>query len=191
MNRSVLKKKADNWTRLLQAAEKTTYRYGFGNTAIADIAKEARIPLGNVYYYFKTKDEIGDAIIDLRLARLRTLLQELDKLACPRDRLCGFVQLKIDRREKLARAGCPVGTLCSELHKQGGPVAMRSTVLFAEALAWLEAQFKALGKGVDSRGLAVHLLSATQGMSVLAHTFHDPGLIDIESARLMQWIREL
>ena len=94
-----------------------------------------------------------------------------------------------DRREKLARAGCPVGTLCSELHKQGGPVAMRATVLFAEALAWLEAQFKALGKGADSRGLAVHLLSATQGVSVLAHTFHDPGLVDIEAARLKKWIR--
>jgi len=37
----------------------------------------------------------------------------------------------------------------------------------------------------------VHLLSATQGVSVLAHTFHDPGLIDLEAARLKQWIREL
>jgi len=181
----------DNRSRLGHAAMNVAYRYGFGAATLADIAREARVPLGNVYYYFKTKDEIGDAIIDLRLGRLRTLLQELDELPSSKDRLCGFVQLKIDRREKLARAGCPVGTLCSELHKQGGPVAMRSTVLFAEALAWLEAQFKALGKGVDSRGLAVHLLSATQGMSVLAHTFHDPGLIDIESARLMQWIREL
>ncbi len=48
------KLKADNRTRLLQAAVKTTYRYGFGNVALADIAKEARVPLGNVYYYFKT-----------------------------------------------------------------------------------------------------------------------------------------
>ena len=68
---------------------------------------------------------------------------------------------------------------------------MRATVLFAEALAWLERQFKALGKGADSRGLAVHLLSATQGVSVLAHTFHDPGLVDIEADRLKKWIRTL
>jgi AcrR family transcriptional regulator len=168
-----------------------SYSHGFGATTIADIAKEARVPLGNVYYYFKTKGEIGDAVVELRLERLRALLQELDKIDSPKERLCGFVQLKVERREKLARAGCPVGTLCSELHKQGGPVAMRATVLFAEALAWLEAQFKALGKRADSRGLAVHLLSATQGVSVLAHTFHDPGLVDIEAARLKQWIREL
>jgi AcrR family transcriptional regulator len=42
--------KADNRTRLLQAAEKTTYLYGFGSTSIADIANEAGVPLGNVYY---------------------------------------------------------------------------------------------------------------------------------------------
>jgi hypothetical protein len=50
---------------------------------------------------------------------------------------------------------------------------------------------EALGKGGDSRGLAVHLLSATQGVSVLAHTFHDPGMIKMEAARLKDWIRAL
>ena len=183
--------KADNRTRLLHAAEKVTYQYGFGPAAIADIAKVARVPLGNVYYYFKTKDEIGGAIVELRVSRFRKLLQELDKGRSPKERLCGFVQIKIKNREGLARGGCPVGTLCSELRKHGGPAARKSKVLFAEALAWMEKQFKAMGKGSDSRGLAIHLLSATQGVSVLAHTFHDPALIEMEAARLKKWIRAL
>ena len=187
----MVKRKADSRTRLLQAAVNVIYRQGFGPAALADIAEEARVPLGNVYYYFKTKDEIGGAIVDLRLSRFRKLLQELDKADSPKERLCGFVQIKIKNRESLARSGCPVGTLCSELRKHGGPVANKSKVLFAEALAWMEAQFKALGKGADSRGLAVHLLSATQGVSLLAHTFHDPGMITKEAARLKEWIRSL
>src|ERR1700732_1702238 len=185
------KTKADNWTRFLLAAEKTTYLYGFGSTSIADIAKAARVPLGNVYYYFKTKDEIGGAIVELRVSRFKKLLQDLDKADSPKQRLCGFVDIKIKNREGLARGGCPVGTLCSELQKYGGAAAKKSTALFAEALAWMEAQFKALGKGTDSRGLAVHLLSATQGVSVLAHTFHDPSMIITEAARLKEWIRSL
>jgi TetR/AcrR family transcriptional regulator, transcriptional repressor for nem operon len=185
------KGKAENRARLLQAAEKVTYRHGFANTALADIAKEARIPLGNIYYYFKTKDEISDAIVEQRLSRFRRLLRELDKADSPPERLCGFVQIKIKNRETLARSGCPVGTLCSELHKNGGAVANKSRLLFTEALAWMEAQFKALGQGDDSRGLAVHLLSATQGVSVLAHTFHDSEMIEMEAARLKQWIRAL
>jgi TetR/AcrR family transcriptional regulator, transcriptional repressor for nem operon len=185
------KVKADTRTRLLQAAVKVTYRYGFGDAAIADIAKEARVPLGNVYYYFKTKDEIGDAIVQLRLSRFKRLLQELDKEDSPKERLCAFVQIKIKNREGLAHGGCPVGTLCSELQKHGGAVAENSKVLFAECLAWMEAQFKAMGKGADSRGLAVHLLSVTQGVSLLAHTFHDPEMITNEAAWLKEWIRAL
>ena len=183
--------KADNRTRLLQAAEKVTYRRGFAQTAIADIAQEAEVPLGNVYYYFKTKDAIGDAIVERRVSRFKKLLQKLDQAPSPAERLCAFVQVKIDNRETLARSGCPVGTLCSELHKHGGPVARKSRLLFAEALSWMETQFQALGRGADSRGLAVHLLSATQGISVLAHTFHEPGMISSEAARLKQWIRSL
>ncbi len=185
------KTKSDSRTRLLQAAEKTTYLYGFGSTSIADIAKAARVPLGNVYFYFKTKDEIGGAIVELRVSRFKKLLQDLDKADSPKERLCGFVDIKSKNRETLARGGCPVGTLCSELQKYGGTAAKKSRVLFAEALAWMEKQFEALGKGADSRCYAIHLLSATQGVSVLAHTFHDPTMIPREAERLKEWIRAL
>lgn len=183
--------RSDSRARLLQAAETLTYRNGFATTAIAHIAQEARVPLGNVYYYFKTKEEIGGAVIERRLTRFKRLLEEFDKADSPQERLCAFVDTKIRNRAALARSGCPVGTLCSELHKHGGAVAKKSTELLAEALAWMESQFKALGKGADSRALAVHLLSVTQGVSVLGHTFHDPGMIEIEAARLKQWIRSL
>src|SRR2546423_4013030 len=119
------KLKADNRSRLIQAATKTTHRHGFNLTTLADIAKEAKIPLGNVYYYFKTKDELGDAIVEHRLSRFRKLLEELNKAASPVERLCAFVQIKIKNREELSRSGCPVGTLCSELHKHGGGVAKK------------------------------------------------------------------
>jgi TetR/AcrR family transcriptional repressor of nem operon len=183
--------KTESHARLLEAAEKVTYQYGFGEASLADIAKEARIPLGNIYYYFKTKDEIGNAIVEHRVARFRKMLQDLDKAESPKERLCGFVQLKIKNREGLAHGGCPVGTLCSELQKYGGASAKKSRALFATALEWMEEQFRAIGKGNSSRGLAVHLLSATQGVSLLAHTFRDPAMITSEAARLKQWIRAL
>jgi hypothetical protein len=41
------------------------------------------------------------------------------------------------------------------------------------------------------RGLAVHLLSATQGVSVLAHTFRDASMVAEEAVRLKEWIRSL
>ena len=184
-----MKKRADNRTRLLRAAEISTYRHGFDATALADIAKEARMPLGNLYYYYKTKNAIGNAVIDLRFSRFGRLLKELERSKSPAERLCGFVDVKIRNRDQLARSGCPVGTLCSEMHKQRGPLAKKSTALLAEALRWMEVQFRLLGRGDESAGLAVHLLSATQGVSVLAHSFHNPHIIDTEAVRLKEWIR--
>src|SRR5271169_2354492 len=122
----------DKRSRLVSAAVGLAYQNGFVATSLADIAREAEVPLGNVYYYFKTKDEIGEAIVERRFSRFRSLLQELDRADSPKERLCGFVQIKIKNREELARSGCPVGTLCSELRKHGGAVAKKSTILFAE-----------------------------------------------------------
>src|SRR6202035_1769692 len=165
----------DKRSRLVSAAVGLAYQNGFGATSLADIAREAEVPLGNVYYYFKTKDEIGEAIVELRLAQLSAQRQRWNEAGSPKDRLCACVQGVFENKDCLAERGCAVGTFCSELHKTGGSVATSATEIFAQQLAWIESQFRALGKGKDSKGLGVHLLSALQGVSILAHSFHDSG----------------
>src|SRR5258708_16309288 len=181
----------DKRSRLVSAAVGLEYQNGFDATSLADIAREAEIPLGNVYYYFKTKDEIGEAIVELRLAQLSAARQRWDEAGSPKDRLCACVQSVFENKDFLAQYGCAVGTFCSELHKAGGSVATSATQIFAQHLAWIESQLRALGKGKDSKGLALHLLSAMQGVSILAHTFHDSSLVATETKRLENWIRSL
>jgi len=149
------------------------------------------VPLGNVYYYFKTKEEIGEAIIEERLLQAKALQQRLDEISSPEGRLCGFVKVTVDSRQLLARGGCPIGTLCTELHKEDDALAKHSTVLFSELLKWFETQFRALGAKADAHGLAVHLLSALQGIAVLAHTLRDPKIVIGEAERLQGWIQTL
>ncbi len=167
------------------------YQNGFGATSLADIAREAKVPLGNVYYYFKTKDEIGEAIVEQRLEELSAQRQRWNEAGSPKDRLCACVRDVFRNKDCLAEHGCAVGTFCSEVHKAGGSVATRATDIFAQHLAWIESQFRALRKGKDSNGLAVHLLSAMQGVSILAHTFHDSGLVATETKHLKSWIQSL
>src|SRR5258708_5168839 len=52
----------DKRTRLNETAMKLAYRNGFRETSLADIAQAAHVPVGNVYYYFKTKEELGEAV---------------------------------------------------------------------------------------------------------------------------------
>ncbi len=181
----------DKRGRLIQAAMNLAYSHGFRQTSLADIAKEAEVPLGNVYYYFKTKEEIGQAVVDTHLAQIRLLQQQLDALSSPGERLCAFVQMTFDNRKMLARSGCPIGTLCTELHKEGGTLAKQSTALFTELLAYLAEQFHALDKQADAKGLAVHLLATLEGIAVLAHSLHNPEIVTGEAQRLQGWIRGL
>jgi TetR/AcrR family transcriptional regulator, transcriptional repressor for nem operon len=181
----------DKRKRLIQAAMSLAYRHGFRETSLADIASHAHVPLGNVYYYFKTKEEIGEAIVEERLAEMKSLQRKLGEIDHPEDRLCAFVQMTLNNRETLARRGCPIGTLCTELHKEGGALAKESSVLFTELLVWLTAQFDALHTEEDARGLAVHLLSALQGIAVISFSLNDPQFVVLEAGRLKTWIQSL
>src|SRR5262249_53886648 len=53
------KTQTDKRTRLVETAMKLAYRDGFRESSLADIANAAHVPVGNVYYYFKTKEELG------------------------------------------------------------------------------------------------------------------------------------
>jgi TetR/AcrR family transcriptional repressor of nem operon len=185
------KAKPNKRMRLLQSAVKLTHRHGFRTTSLADIAQEAKVPIGNVYYYFKTKDEIGEAIVEQRMLEFRALQQQCETAPSAKERLVAFVQNTFANRDVLVRSGCPFGTLYSELHKEGGALASKADVLFSEPLAWLQDQFRAAGQGHRSRELAVHLFSALQGVAVLAHGSRDPGLVVMETVRLTHWLRSL
>lgn len=170
---------------------KLAYRRGFRETSLADIAEAAKVPIGNVYYYFKTKDELGEAVVERRLAEFREFRAELELLSSPEDRLLAFVDSIHRNRRQLAREGCPLGGLCTELHRQGGGLAKKSAALFAEPMDWIEEQFRAAGHGKHSRELAVHLFSTFQGMAAVAHGTSDADVVEMEVKRLKNWIRTL
>ena len=181
----------DKRTRLIETAMKLAHRNGFRETSLADIAEAAHVPVGNVYYYFKTKEELGEAVVERRLAQFRELREEMDRLSSPKERLFAFVESVHGNREQLARGGCPLGGLCSELHKEGGALAKKSAALFTEPMGWLEEQFRAIGYEKDAHELSAHLFCAYQGMAVVAHAANDPDLVVMEVKRLKDWIGTL
>jgi AcrR family transcriptional regulator len=178
-------------TRLIEAANRLIHQQGFNQTTLADIARESEVPLGNVYYYFKTKEEIGSALIEHRADFYRGVIESWNQLPDPRQRLVALIQMVSGERETLAQNGCPIGSLCQELHKDGGPLADKSASLMAAILSWTEQQFRLLGKDKESADLALHLVSVLQGASLLTHTFNKPDLVLRETDRLKKWIDSL
>jgi len=182
---------SDKRSRLVRAAAELSYAHGLGHIALADIAEHASVPVGNIYYYFKTKASIAEAIIAQRCAEFEQMRVQWDLEPTPQDRLKAFVRMTAENRENLARSGCPVGSLCAELGKQDDPLADQAARPLRHLLSWIEHQFDALGKGKVKGALALHLLAALQGVSLLANGFRDPTLVETEAASLCSWIDSL
>jgi TetR/AcrR family transcriptional repressor of nem operon len=157
---------------------------------LSDIAQAADIPLGNIYYYFKTKDELVGAVVDAYTLDLRARLASLDRHRAPKARLKALVRLMTDQRELAATYGCPMGTLCSELDKRDDELERAAAELLTISVNWAEQQFRSMGRS-DARDLAVGLVAAYQGISLLTNTLRDPELMNREGRRLDRWIDSL
>src|SRR6266568_9303875 len=176
--------------RLIAAASQLLHQRGVEKTTLADIAQAADVPVGNVYYYFKTKDELVQAAIDAQAQDIETALASLDNHRSPKARLKAFVKLLTAQREVAARYGCPHGTLCSELNKRDDDLGQAGTKLMQLWIDWAEEQFRATGRR-DARDLAVALIASYQGIMLLTNTFRQPELIVREARRLDRWIDSL
>ncbi len=58
---------------------------------MAEVASDAQVALGNVYYYFKAKDDLIVAISDQRTGGIENLIARLEPISDPCERLEGLV----------------------------------------------------------------------------------------------------
>jgi AcrR family transcriptional regulator len=167
------------------------HEQGVERTTLGDIARAADVPVGNVYYYFKTKDELVQAALAEHGAHLDELTARLDQLPDPRDRLKGLIEAWVSQRDVAARYGCPTGTLAVELDKRAdGTLDVEAGAVIRRLLDWTGHQFRLLGLP-DPDDLAVTLVAAYQGMSLLANALRDPDIMTREGARLLRWLDSL
>ncbi|SFC00230.1 TetR/AcrR family transcriptional regulator [Streptomyces aidingensis] len=177
--------------RLIGAALDLLHRQGVARTSLAQVAEAADVPLGNVYYYFKTKDDLVRAVIDAHAERVRaTFAAYRAAHPDPRDRLKAFAAQIGASGGYAARHGCPMGSLCSELDKrEDGGLDQESATLMTLGVDWVREQFQLLGHSAEDAGdLAVTFISVFQGASLLSNTFRDPGLMSRQAAFLTRWI---
>jgi TetR/AcrR family transcriptional regulator, transcriptional repressor for nem operon len=177
--------------RLIEAAGQLLHQQGVEKTTLAEIAQAADVPAGNVYYYFKTKDDIIAAVIEAHVQQAKAALASIDgDHRSPKSRLKALVSEYAGQSEVIALYGCPHGSLCSELDKRPASPDFAVAELMRVPIEWAEGQFRALGRS-DARDLAVSLIAAYEGSALLANTFRDPGILAREARRLNRWIDTL
>lgn len=104
--------------QILDAASRLVHVRGFNHTSVDEILKESGVGKGNFYYYFKSKEELGFAILDRSLERFGAELVEksFDPEKDPWQQIHDFLGFLVDRaRQQDGCGGCILGNLAVEM----------------------------------------------------------------------------
>jgi AcrR family transcriptional regulator len=176
--------------RLVRAACSLFHQRGVERASLADIAKAARVQVGNIYYYFKSKDDIVRAVVDAHAEDLRECLKALERHRTPATRLVALVRAVGRTGPDMARNGCPHGTLCAELGHRDDDLPVAASVLMGIRIDWAREQFQMMGRA-DADDLAHVLVAQIQGAALLANTFRDPTELPRQTRLMQRWINDL
>jgi AcrR family transcriptional regulator len=178
--------------QLMTAACELFHQQGVAATTLADIADRSGVPLGNVYYYFKSRDDIVAAVVGARSREIEDLGALLEKRhRSPKARLKALVSMVADQRETITAYGCPYGTLCADLVSQHEDSSRSLAAgLMQSLVAWSEQQFREMGRR-DARDLALELVALYQGGAVVASALGDPEVFAHQALRMQRWLDEI
>lgn len=175
--------------RLVTAAYQLLYQQGVERTTLAEIAELATVPLGNVYYYFKTKNELIAAVLGVQSGQIASTLGAIESHHLgPKERLKALVMLLAGHSEPISLYGSPLGTLCIELAKRSGGPNFAAAGLVRQILVWTEAQFEQMGISRGAGDLALEFLAACEGTALLANVLRDPEILSTTTGRINHWI---
>jgi TetR/AcrR family transcriptional repressor of nem operon len=104
---------------ILEAANRLIHVHGYNHTSLDDVLRESGVGKGNFYYHFKSKEDLGYAILDQIIASFleRTLepcFSDPERGALAQIR-CFVDRVLEAQRESNCVGGCALGNLAAEL----------------------------------------------------------------------------
>jgi AcrR family transcriptional regulator len=176
--------------RLLEAAMTLFHEHGMVATTIATIAEAANVPLGNVYYHFRSKDDLIVAVVQARREEVKA---ELALAACeanPLERLRSLIRDSKRNRELLTAHGCPYASLAQGLRDVQNQQADNAGELLRLHVDFAEVQFKALHLP-KPRALGAEFISRLYGAFTLANAMGDASFLDAQLVSIEAWLKQM
>jgi len=169
--------------QILNAAARLMHVQGYQSTSLDDVLRESGVGKGNFYYYFKSKEDLGYAIID-RITQgfversLEPAFADTD--ADPVTQIYAFLDRVLEaQRLRKCVGGCVMGNLASELsdvhegfrHRLAGIFDLWRVHL-AEAVNPGQARGR-LRADVDASRVAQFLVAGLEGSILLSKVTKD------------------
>jgi len=184
--------------RLVQSALYLFWLQGYAATGVAQILDRAKANAGSFYYFFKTKEELLLAVLDLYVQSLQPVVVQpvLSQIQDPLEGVFGI--LDFYRRNLLATGctyGCPIGRLALEIPEEQRRVHKRLADNFdgwtAAVEKCLQDASARLPAGTNLKTLSQFVLTVMEGgvMQSRAHRAIEP--FDASVQHLREYFRLL
>ena len=168
----------DTATNVLDVAERLVQQRGFNGFSYADVARELGITTAALHYHFRSKGELGEALIERYAERFNAALAALDVSAAnPPAELTSYAELYADvlRDHRM----CLCGMLAADYGTLPQPMREQVVRFFDDNEAWL-ARVLERGRADGSlrfvgspKTAARTLLSALEGAMLVARPYDD------------------
>jgi len=158
---------------LLDTAGRLMSVRGYHNTSLDEVLRESKVGKGNFYHYFRSKEELGYAILDRIIQKFigQTLEPSFqDGRLSPVEQIHSFLDRVLDSQRRLnCVGGCPMGNLASELSDVHEGFRRRLAQVFT---LWRERLTQVIHRGraagtlcgdVEPEGLAQFLVAGLEG----------------------------
>ncbi|QOX77515.1 TetR family transcriptional regulator C-terminal domain-containing protein [Trichlorobacter lovleyi] len=175
--------KKDTRSDIIKIGTELISRQGYNATGIEMVLKEAGVPKGSFYHYFKSKEEFGLAVMDVFAdyysQRMTALLQ--DTTMPPLGRIRTLLEGSLERfsRNQCSK-GCLIGNLGQEMADQNERFRARLDEIFADwkqlfAACLQEAQQSgSLRADCECELMASFILSGWEGAILRAKVMKSP-----------------
>jgi TetR/AcrR family transcriptional regulator, transcriptional repressor for nem operon len=183
---------------IITAATRLIHVHGYNATVLDDVLRESGVGKGNFYYHFRSKEDLGYAILDTIVnGFLERTLEPcfVDPEAPPLGQLRCFLDRVLQaQREKNCVGGCMMGNLASELSDVHEGFRTRLAMLFTAWQARLASALEAarrrgeLASGAEPESLARFVVASLEGAILLAKVSKDIRVMEQCVAELKRYL---
>jgi TetR/AcrR family transcriptional regulator, transcriptional repressor for nem operon len=174
--------------QILDAAARLIHLHGYHATSLDDVLRETGVGKGNFYYHFKSKEELGYAIIDRAVRSFVDCTLEpafADPAADPVEQIGSFLDGVVEsHRHRNGVGGCPMGNLACELsdvHEGFRQRLAEIFVLWRAKLGDVLRRGQAGGRlraGIDLDGGAQFVVAALEGAILMTKVTRDISVME-------------
>ena len=170
--------------KILERARDLFYQRGYMATSVDEIIAEAKVSKSNFYYHFKSKEDLGIAVLEQRAEEFLSFRSDTlcNADLCPRERLHKFLYTLAELQETQWTGGCPFGNLVAEMSEHSERFRCYLSSMFAGLNSVIEGtvddaqrlcEFRRDIRADQVAGLIVQMIQGAQLM-VKCHKAHDP-----------------